>query len=245
MPKRVIDGEALWTSRKLALVEPTSFRAEYANLLPLAEINGSFEAEPRLVWRTVYAANRPDVTAEQVEQILLAFSQAKMLFLWSKHGRKFGYFVGIEKHGRLPSPSRLKGKHYKLGPEVPYEELAEFLGQDTHRLHTGYTPATPGIGTGFGFGTGKSLDTPAVSVFSGLHLSVSAVDNRAFACAFPTVNLQGEYRKIDAWLEVNPAKRPRKQRPFVFNWLTRIPKDAPARRISQVRELVIEGPRSK
>jgi hypothetical protein len=44
MPKRVIDGEGLWHSDKLALVEPPSFRAEYACLLPLALANGVFEA---------------------------------------------------------------------------------------------------------------------------------------------------------------------------------------------------------
>lgn len=31
MPKRVIDGEGLWRSDKLARVEPASRRAEYAN----------------------------------------------------------------------------------------------------------------------------------------------------------------------------------------------------------------------
>ena len=36
MPKRVIDGEGLWRSEKLARVQPEKFRAEYANQIPLA-----------------------------------------------------------------------------------------------------------------------------------------------------------------------------------------------------------------
>ena len=63
MPKRVIDGDALWGSGKLLQVQPLEYRAEYANLIPLALANGSFEADPRLVWKNVYAYNRPDVTS--------------------------------------------------------------------------------------------------------------------------------------------------------------------------------------
>jgi len=70
-------------------------------------------------------------------------------------------------------------------------------------------------------------------------------DDRAFACAFPKIDRQAEYRKADAWIEVNPAKRPRKQRSFVYNWLARIPKDTPVKRTPQVRELVVPGPRGR
>ena len=43
MPKRVVDGEAVWTSRKLKMIEPEWVRGEYTNLLPLALANGVFE----------------------------------------------------------------------------------------------------------------------------------------------------------------------------------------------------------
>lgn len=38
---------------------------------------------------------------------------------------------------------------------------------------------------------------------------------------YPHVNFDVELRKIDAWLSVNPGRQ--KTRPFVINWLNRIP----------------------
>ena len=81
MPKRIVDGEALWLSDKLKLV-PEKFRAEVANLIPLASSNVSFECNPHKIWVRVYAYNRPDVTVEFVEEMLEAFPRAKMLFRW-------------------------------------------------------------------------------------------------------------------------------------------------------------------
>lgn len=52
MPKRIVDGEGLWRSDKLAEVTPAWIKAEYANLVPLALANGSFEANPRRIWST-------------------------------------------------------------------------------------------------------------------------------------------------------------------------------------------------
>lgn len=40
MPRRIVDGEALWTSGKLRRVEPEKFRLHCANWLPMAEANG-------------------------------------------------------------------------------------------------------------------------------------------------------------------------------------------------------------
>ena len=66
MPKRVIDGEALWQSHKLSQVQPEKYRGELANLLPLMSVNGSFEADARLIWSQVYGFNRPKVTLKDV-----------------------------------------------------------------------------------------------------------------------------------------------------------------------------------
>jgi hypothetical protein len=48
-----------------------------------------------------YAYNRPDRKPEDVATILDAFEQAKLLFLWTVDGKTWGYWVGIEKEGRL------------------------------------------------------------------------------------------------------------------------------------------------
>lgn len=111
MPKRMIDGEALWRSDKLRLV-PVEFRAEYANLIPLAEADGTFEANCRKVWSDVYSYNRDDITSDLVEDILAAFEKAGMLIRKTdENGKLWGKFVGIET--RLPADSQ-KGR-YKQG----------------------------------------------------------------------------------------------------------------------------------
>jgi hypothetical protein len=167
MPKRVIDGEGLWRSDKLAQVEPPSFRAEYACLLPLALANGVFEANARRIWATVYSYNRPDVDAEKVENILAEFERVKLLFTWPDAGKTWGYFVGIEKPGRLPAPSRLKHSHEVLGPEPPRELLNAFIGSDVAigqpMASRSVASGSGGFGFGFCLGLGKGDGQPMAS----------------------------------------------------------------------------------
>src|SRR5580704_6668172 len=115
MPKRVVDGEGIWRSDKIARLEPIRARAEYANMLPLALANGSFECSASRVWSIAYSYNRPDVTVADVESFLAAFEDVGLLYRWTESdGKSWGYFVGIEKPGRLPGKSR-KGKNEKIG----------------------------------------------------------------------------------------------------------------------------------
>lgn len=101
MPSRIVDGDALWRSDKLNQVEPPSFRAEYANMIPLALADGSFECNPRRVWADVYSYNRSDISLEDVESILAEFERVGLLRLRSdEKGKVWGFWVGIEK--RLP-----------------------------------------------------------------------------------------------------------------------------------------------
>jgi hypothetical protein len=164
MPKRIIDGEGVWRSDKLAQVEPPSFRSEYTNLLPLALANGSFEVNARRIWSTVYSYNRPDVTLSQVKQILSEFERVKLLFRWidDATGKEWGYWVGIEKPGRLPTPSRLKDRHERTGLEPPAAKLAEFTGSPigTHRQPDGQPIGSLGLGLGSGIGSGKGSGNP-------------------------------------------------------------------------------------
>jgi hypothetical protein len=63
--------------------------------------------------------------------------------------------------------------------------------------------------------------------FAGQHLSVTEQQDGLAAEAFPWVDLQVEYRKMDSWLEANPNKRPKAPAKFIHNWLARI--DPPGR----------------
>jgi hypothetical protein len=139
VPKRILDGDALYRSQKLLNVEPEKYRAEYANLLPLALANGVCECNPRLVWSNVYSFNRPSITIQEAEKILDAIERADLIRRW-KHtdGKIYAYFPGIEKGGRLPPPSRINRKEYTCGPEPP----------DVIRTHC--VPLCSGSGSGSG-----------------------------------------------------------------------------------------------
>jgi len=138
MPKRVIDGDALWTSTKLEKVSD-KYRGEYAWILPLSQVNGCFECTPRLVWRTCYAGIRDDWSAKDVEAMLNEFETAKMLFRFEREGTMYGLFIGIQKDGRLPKPSdRLKSAKLWQGGMVPAPALASFLGVSLERVKEDY-----------------------------------------------------------------------------------------------------------
>ena len=159
MPKRVIDGDGLWRSDKLARVEPPPRRAEYAWLLPQAMANGVFEANSRRNWAMSYAYNRPDVTSEQVQQLLDEFERVGLLFRWGDEaGKQWGYWVGIDKPGRLPGKSR-RGRNEAVGPDPPQGRLRKFLESNgIHEAPNGNNELL-GFGSGFGFGSGSGSGT--------------------------------------------------------------------------------------
>ena len=128
MPKRMVDGDALWTSVKLEGVS-LKCRAEYAWLLPLAQVNGCFECNPKLIHRTCYSQVREDWTLADVTAMLDKFEKAKMLFRWKVDGKTYGFFVGGQLEGRLPGLAE-RGKYrapWNVGM-VNAKELASFLG---------------------------------------------------------------------------------------------------------------------
>lgn len=161
MPKRVVDGDALWRSDKLAQVEPIWMRAEYANLVPLAHANGSFEAGTRRIWSNVYSYNRPEITLEKVEALLDEFERVRLLFRWEDStAKRWGYWVGIDKTGRLPSKSRLEKKHETLGATPPDDKLNAFLNSAGQPMAShSSTNGEVGFGFGFGFGSGFGSNT--------------------------------------------------------------------------------------
>src|ERR1700677_2195708 len=170
MPKRIVDGPGVWKSEKIAQVQPVAFRAEFANLIPLATANGTFECSPQLILHEVYGFNRPDWTLKKVTALLEELGRVKLLFRWTEpSGKAWGYWVGIDKKGRLPSKKRQDEKHETCGPDVPEHLLAKFLsdslldggnqsgtkqGANGSLLGDQWLHGT-GTGTGFGIGTGE------------------------------------------------------------------------------------------
>jgi hypothetical protein len=237
MPNRIVCGEALWKSNKLAQVEPEWIRPELANLIPLALANGVFEADARKIWAEVYAFNRPSVTLEMAVQILDKFEAAKIIFRWTEpDGKLWGFFVGIDKPGRLPSRSQVKG-HYPTGPEVPREKLNTFLrdASATPMPSLSDASATPsavlGLGSGLGEGEGKGKEEsllpekrPSLPLaFQGIHIRITEKQDRLLGDAFPWVERQSRYKEMDCWIEANPTRRPRNYSRFAHNWFAKIP----------------------
>src|ERR1700739_3419019 len=153
MTKRIIDSD-LWRSDKLSKIQPSWIKAEYANLIPLAQANGSFEANDRRIWANVYSFNRPEITIELVQEILKELERVKLLFRWTDGtGKPWAYFVGIDKPGRLPGKSR-RGRNESVGLEPPRDELFRFL--ESAGSANG-NENFPGSGSGIGSGLGKNL----------------------------------------------------------------------------------------
>jgi len=61
--------------------------------------------------------------------------------------------------------------------------------------------------------------------YRGLRLAISERQDWLLSEAFPWVERQGEYRKMESWLEANPLRRPRNTSRFAHNWFSKI--DAP------------------
>lgn len=125
MPKRIIDGEALWLSDKIRAL-PVKFRPEFATILPLSLADGAFECDIKRLWSKVYAYNRPEISLQFVRRMLDAFERVGLISRGTYDGRIWGYFIGIEKPGRLPSPSLRR--HYETSG-LPTEVLAKMREQ--------------------------------------------------------------------------------------------------------------------
>jgi len=117
MPARMIDGDAIWGSKKLRKVSP-HLRWHYLYWLPLAEVNGTFEVDVDQIWATIYGTIFPFVEKEEISQVINEFIRADLLSVWNVDDKTFGFFIGMEKPGRLPSASQQK-KYKKLYPDWP------------------------------------------------------------------------------------------------------------------------------
>lgn len=169
-------------------------KAEYANLLPLAMANGTFEANPEKVWSKVYSYNRREISPEQVAAMMDELERVRMVFRWKDpSGKQWGYFIGIDKPGRLPPASRIRGAHELRGPEPPMLMIQQFIkegGTDGQPMAIqdvlgGYIGFGVGSGLGVGIGSGSGGNKPfpinhqetTVTVMQETHLSGSHIAN--------------------------------------------------------------------
>jgi len=152
VPRRIIDGEKTWKSTKLGQVEPESYRAEYTWMFAVANDVATFECDPRTIWGTAYAINRPSITPEEVSKMLEEFERVKLLFRWKVGNKIWGYWTGTDKRGLLPKPS----ERYNKGPEPPAADLERFLSGDTADEPRQFREnSRQGLGLGLGLDEGQ------------------------------------------------------------------------------------------
>ena len=227
MPKRVVDGEAIATSFKIRRIQE-EWRIHYPYLLTLALANGTFECDPEVIWAKRYAIFMPSMTKEHVAEMIRAFEGADLLRTWrDKEGRLCGWWVGINKPGRLPPKSRLKRHEEALGPELPRAVLSqptcnltaghqvESVGavqdgaQETPTEHVRNTSCGLGLGLGLGEENGAPLvgqnaeaktGTVEAPVFEGARLRISNSDHERLQSEFGWFDLMAIYRDIDVWM---------------------------------------------
>lgn len=161
MPKRVLDGDAMWASSKLSQCRE-QFIPEYAWLYPLADANGSFELTNLRVIHGKVAAIRPLFSLDDLRSTIAEFHRHGLLFIWKVGEKVYGHWTGSELPGRLPPEAHRK--RYPTGVPVPPKELlTKYLGQ--LRSNSGVTPDQLriglGVGLGFGLGTGLEAETPS------------------------------------------------------------------------------------
>lgn len=133
MPKRVLDGEGFWGSRKLRRC-PVWIRREYPYLYPLADCNGSFELDIPVILGKM-KPNRPDLSVRKLEEIFATFYKEGIAFIWPDiedgvqlKGGEYVHWTGSERVGRLPRPSRRSNKYEKrLAPPLPQKEYEAYL----------------------------------------------------------------------------------------------------------------------
>jgi hypothetical protein len=77
MPARVVDS-AIYLSDKIRGLKE-EYRAEYSYLLPMAEANGVFEADPDKIWAVAYSFHRKNITPEIVQDILADMTRVGLL----------------------------------------------------------------------------------------------------------------------------------------------------------------------
>ena len=166
MNKRVLDGKGIWRSDKIARIDPPWVKPEYANVLPLATANGTFEFSPRKVWSDCYSYNRPEIDCDQVRDVILpSIHSVGLLFTWEQDDKVWAFFTGIDKpgSGRLPPPSRIHKGHEIVGPDPPTKQVQEYLEavrRNGGRLASQWLPNGClgfGSGSGSGLGSGKNL----------------------------------------------------------------------------------------
>jgi hypothetical protein len=167
MPSRVIDGDKMHQSDKIAAL-PGWAQPEYAWIYPLADANGVFElTNLRAVYARAYAIRSRFSFAKFTKLIQLFNIIVGLLFIWEADGKRYGYWTGAERRGRLPSLST-RARYNPIGILPPADQLRAYykrfgirtdaLVMNQSRLNRDEIVTGVGVGEGLGLGKGKGAE---------------------------------------------------------------------------------------
>ena len=225
MPKRVIDGEAMWGSDKLHAC-PLWARKEYPWLYSLADAFGSFELNLRVIAAKL-RPNRPDLGERKLEAVFGQFSEHGLAFIWSENGKLYLHWTGSEAPGRLPTASRRSKRYEKqLAPTVPKKAYQSYVKAFTGNGSVQQPNETLRSALAFASAS-ASASASAVEEhdysFTGKHLKIATDQHKKLSETYPNIDLQKEYAEMDIWLDTQKEEnRWENQYAGARNWCKRI-----------------------
>jgi hypothetical protein len=231
MPKRILDGDALWGSSKLERC-PEWCIPEYAWLYPLADGNGSFEITNLRVIHGKVSAIRPHFSIDDLQNILREFHRHGLLFEWQVGEKTYAHWTGSDRPGRLPKPSE-RNRYQILAPEVPKSMLKAYLKEKQDELQRSSgehreliaTSVGVGVGLGVGVGFGMVLDGPPCGGGCvGSSVEVTERKSTGTAAAYLYLGFEKPFGQPDfqeVWLRNFEARQSDPTKPN-FQWLTEV-----------------------
>jgi hypothetical protein len=145
-------SEKIWSSQKVRTITPEEWQPEYSWLLPIAAADGTFEADPHLVWAQAYSCNRRKWDTEKVGRLLDELERVGLLQrARDETGKVWGRWVGSEKF--LPTKERCKTNRYKTGRGDLFE-TSDGAAPEQRQESDGAAPAQRPLGVGVGSGVG-------------------------------------------------------------------------------------------
>ena len=222
MPKRVIDGEAMWASDKLHAC-PLWARREYPWLYSLADAFGSFELNLRVIAAKL-RPNRPDLSERKLGLVFGQFGEHGLAFIWSENGKPYLHWTGSEAPGRLPTASRRSKRYEKqLAPAIPRKSYQSYLKAFTENgtVQQPNESLRSASASALAFASASAVEEQDYS-FSGKHLKITTDQNRKLSETYPSIDLQKEYAEMDIWLDTQQEEtRWQNQYAGARNWCKR------------------------
>jgi len=248
MPNRMI-RESCRTSETLDQLSDGAERM-FWRLTTVADDYGRFEADPRVLLSMCFPLRVGRLKIERVEHWLKELILTEVVDTYRVGGKRYGVFKTWNKH------QRVRAQHSKYPPptsdnicarptaDVPVVEVTEGTTESRRHRESGSAgsggelppsaaPAPPTVPSASLNGQPSFHLWPEIQRALGDCVTLGKVlrlrDARWWLAeldANPLVDLVGELRKAEAWIQSNPGRAPKKHAPrFLHAWFARADRD--------------------